>query len=584
MALGLLVLLVMTAPMTFWEYDELLFAGAVARFEPLVHHPHPPGYPVFVGLATLVDRGVHDPFLALVTVSIASAIVGFLALAGAFRELLGDGRAAIAGALLFYLSAGMLVHASLPLSDSAAMAFLALTVWRSSRRGTLSASDGVMIGVWASLTIGCRPQLAVMVVPVLALVLLRSSAARPSLALLASFTLVSLAWLLPLVVATGGVSGFLRYQLAQASDFAANDADLARSGWRWSTIALRLVAHPWGTKGLSLPVLASAGVGGLALLGRRDFAAVPLLVSAALYLTFAAIAMDPIDSVRYALPVTMAVAYLAAYGLRALLVPSFGMRGAWAGLACVAIFGVASWRYAAPVIVQRHRAVSPPWEASAYARAHFPPDTIILYERALQPHARQLFDTFEVRPLAEDFGAFADRPEVRLAILADGASDEPDAVTFAWADSDAYGKLTRNHYRVVSLIPVQPASRFRAVRGVYRPERTVAGQHWRWLAPSAELAIPPMGARSVELRLGVPDDYPWDSVDATVRAGDAPPVNVIVRRGTPAVVTLDLKDPASTTNITIGSNRTFVPAEVPALLQHDRRALGVMLRGVTQRP
>ncbi len=581
-AAGLLALVAATAPLTFWEYDEFLFAGAVERFEPLLHHPHPPGYPVFVGLGKLANVFLHDPFASLVVVSVALTVVGFLAAAAAFRRLLRDPWLGLGGAFLFYTSPGMLVHASLPLSDAAAVAFLALAVWQTARTDATGAIDAALLGVFASLAVGCRPQLAIMVVPLVAIALLSRRSLRQAVVATAAFAAVALAWVLPLVVATGGVQGFLHYQLTQASDFAANDADLARSGWRWTTLVLTFVAHPWGTKELSFPVLAFAALGGLALAGRRARAAAPFVVSAAIYLIFAGLTMDPIDSVRYALPATMAVAMLAAAGLGAILTPALGARRLWAALPCVALFAAGSFHYTAPVIVQRHREASPPVQAADYARAHLPPDAVILFERPLQPHARQLFAAFETAPLGQDFGDYADRGDTPVYVLADGGSDVPGAVSFTWDDSDAYGKLTRNHYRVVSIVPVPASRRYRAVSGVYRPERTVDGTSWRWLAPSATLELPAIGAASVVLRLGVPHDYPWPSVGVTVRVDGGAAVTAKVRPDAPAEVVVGAP-PGSMARVTIESGRTFVPADAPQLLQRDRRTLGVMLLSVEQR-
>ena len=42
-ALIVLVTRILTMPRTFWESDELLFAGAVRKFDPWSSHPHPPG-------------------------------------------------------------------------------------------------------------------------------------------------------------------------------------------------------------------------------------------------------------------------------------------------------------------------------------------------------------------------------------------------------------------------------------------------------------------------------------------------------------------------------------------------------------
>src|SRR5436190_17971492 len=130
-ALGAIVVLITriaTAPKTPWENDEFLFAEAVRKFDPSNYHPHPPGYPLYVLLGKLFAPITGDPWRALVVVAIIAAPVGFVALARAFRNWIGDADLAVAGALLYYFSASMLVHGTLALSDGVAMAFVALAL------------------------------------------------------------------------------------------------------------------------------------------------------------------------------------------------------------------------------------------------------------------------------------------------------------------------------------------------------------------------------------------------------------------------------------------------------------------------
>src|SRR5205814_6767379 len=115
---GVLLVLVsriVTMPRTFWESDELLFAGAVRNFDPWSSHPHPPGYPLYVGLGKLFNLVANDPFLALRALSIVSCVIGFLALSATFRRILDDADLAVCGALLFYFSSAVLVHGTLPM-------------------------------------------------------------------------------------------------------------------------------------------------------------------------------------------------------------------------------------------------------------------------------------------------------------------------------------------------------------------------------------------------------------------------------------------------------------------------------------
>ena len=97
-ALGGFALLVMvralTLPGSLWELDEMLFALSLERFEPLAHHPHPPGYPLLVGLGNLFQLVFGDPFRSLVALSFLSSLISYPALVAAFRRIAGEERVA----------------------------------------------------------------------------------------------------------------------------------------------------------------------------------------------------------------------------------------------------------------------------------------------------------------------------------------------------------------------------------------------------------------------------------------------------------------------------------------------------------
>src|SRR5205807_9062221 len=127
-ALVLLITRVLTAPRTLWEADEHLFVAAVKNFEPLANHPHPPGYPLYVGLGKLAAAFTDNLFGALVAVSIVACVVGVVALSLAFRRIVVDADLAVSGALLYYFGAARLVHGTLAMSDSASIACTALAL------------------------------------------------------------------------------------------------------------------------------------------------------------------------------------------------------------------------------------------------------------------------------------------------------------------------------------------------------------------------------------------------------------------------------------------------------------------------
>jgi hypothetical protein len=577
---GVLVVLasrLATLPRSLWEFDEPLFLEAVLRYDPANHHPPPPGYPVFVALSKLLNLLVRDSFTSLVVLSLIGTVIGFVALALALGRLAGNDRIGLAGSLLFYFSPVMLVHSVLPISDPAALGLLFLTLLAATQLLGYGAQpakhlDAVVFAMLAALTIGCRPQFSIAILPMLLWILI-ATPWRPRLLALAVFGATCLLWLAPLVLALGGLDPWWTWLTLQANYFAAHDAAISRGGRSWTQIVLRFVAHPWGPKWLSFPLLLAAMLG---LPGAIRFRLRGTVAVAALclpYLIFAVLLMDPADGPRYALPALPLVAFLAATALHRL-------GAGWRVFSVVALFALGSCAYVAPFISQRVRSASPPVQAAQFARPTIPPSSVILYELPLWPHAKHLFKEYATLRIDEGLRQYSHRPDVPLFLYADGEPGGQPAHTFRWDWSDAYGKLTRNHYRVVSFIPVPPQERYRRERGVYDSERTVSGEHWRWLDQQAELELPELGSTRVAITLGLPRASPLQSNKVRISINGRPVQEVTLQRAQSAEVLLDL--PPGLTRIQFDADKTFVPAELPGALARDPRRLSVQLLRVRQ--
>ncbi len=596
-----LITRIIIAPKTPWENDEFLFAEAVRKFDPSNYHPHPPGYPLYVLLGKAFAPLAGDPWRALVVLAIIAAPVGFIALARAFRNWIGDADLAVAGALLYYFSASMLVHGALALSDGVAMAFVALVIL------TLSTSEGegsvwvggagnipqraapphrsfpfagaqgqddrnaILLGLWSSAAIGCRPQLALPILPMLAVALWRTAGKRQRIACCATFAFLLLMWFLPLVDAAGGWANVIAYETKQAAYAAAHDAAMSRGAKSFGEIVVRFVFHPWGSKYLTLPLFLCATLG-VPAFARRARALLPLIVFTVVQLAFQIFFMDPADGARYSLPSMILVALLAALGLDVIR-RSVHVRAA--PYVAAALFAAASWWYVAPIVGTRARQPSPPFEAAQYAEKHFAPGTIVLYDNALKPHAEYLMGRFHPMPIEKGLAAYYKRGDVPLVMFVDGGSADAAARTFWWPPSDAYGKLTRNLYRQVTLDPVPLSRRYLPLRGVYALERTVAGDEWRWLDREAAIRLP--GGRYATLSFGLSPDTPYDSTLVEVDVNGGTPQQVIVRKGEVARTTIwagFTPDPV----ISISSRQAFYPATI--LHNQDPRRLAVQLKGV----
>jgi hypothetical protein len=574
-AILVLVTRILTAPKTAWELDELLFTQAVQKFDPSNYHPHPPGYPLYVLLGKAFHLVIDDPWRALVVLAIVAAPVGFVALARAFRNWSGDADLAFAGALLYYFSASMMVHGTLALSDGASLAFLALALHAISRpQDPTHERNAIALGLWSSAAIGCRPQLLLPMIPMLAIALWRMPSRRQRIAAIASFGFVSLMWFLPLVDAAGGVANVIAYETKQAAYVASHDAAMSRGSKSLAEIAVRFVLHPWGSKYITLPLLLCAALGVPAFI-RRARLLLPLIVFTAVQLAFEIVLMDPADGARYSLPSMILVALVAALGFDVIR-RSVHFRAA--PYVAAAFFAAMAWWYVAPIVGPRTTRPSPPVEAAQYANARFAPGTVILYDNALKPHAEYLFARFRPMPIEKGLAAFYDKAEVPLVQFVDGGSKVAEARTFGWPPSDAYGKLTRNFYRQVTLDPVRPQERYLPLRGVYPIERTVAGDEWRWLERESAIRLPVM-ARTAVLAFGLSPDTPYQSSSVQVSVDGRDPQSIVVTKDAVARVSVSLPS-APYAEIGIRAQQAFLPATV--LHNQDPRTLAVQLKSVEQ--
>ncbi|HET9212852.1 MAG TPA: glycosyltransferase family 39 protein [Thermoanaerobaculia bacterium] len=566
----------LTLPGSLWEMDEVLFARAVERFDPLSYRPHPPGYPLVVGLGKALNLIFHEPFLSLVALSLISTLVGYWAMVVAFRRIAGGpdaDRIAVAGAVLFQLSPAMLVQGPLPMSDPPALMFLALAL---AAGAILKDGGGVWsalgLGAAASAAIGCRPQLAVVVLPLLAVALWQTRGWRRRGQVVAAFTLVSLLWFVPLLVATGGFHSLLVYQSRQAAYVAAHDATASRGSSSLPHLAKRFITHPWGRKEMAIPVLALAVAGIVDLVRRRRSVALPLAVLSAGQLALCLLSMDPADAVRYALPAVLGVAFLAAVGAQWLARLARMPVAAWLAPLLIAAAGLV---YTWPVLAVRSRTLSPLISAVRWARRNLPESSIILAGEDMEPQADLLLRKgFDLNPIEKGFYHAAARPAVPAWMVAEGESLWPGTVTFRWPESDAYHKLTRDHYRVVSLSPIPIERRFESLRGVHGWEPTLLDARWRWLDADAAIRIYPRRiVRAVGVRLALSPSAPIPSNTVTVAIEGGPSQTVEVARGTVRRVELPLSDHRPVT-IAIRSARAWVPG------RGDDRRLAVQLLAV----
>lgn len=198
-----------------YSYDSANYAFAIRDYYNVGHHhPHPPGYPLYVAAGWLLTWVLGEPNRGLVAVSILSSV---LAVAATHRLAVAQHGAAIglAAALLLLCSTGFWGYGEVayPYTSLAGFAAaIALSAYRLRGASDLTAlGSGLLFGV----ALGFRWDLALELSPLWALGLLACSWRGRLLAVTACAAVV-VAWAVPMVMLSGGPAEYLAALRAQS--------------------------------------------------------------------------------------------------------------------------------------------------------------------------------------------------------------------------------------------------------------------------------------------------------------------------------------------------------------------------------
>ena len=341
------------------DIDSINFALGIRDFDVAEHQPHPPGYPVLILIAKIVNAAAGSEVLTLSLLGIVSGALLAFALVALFRALDGAARragdpkrvalqpdpervglqpwTAVAAAALALTAPLMWITAARPLSDVPGLAAALFVQWLLVRAGSTRAIAFAALA--AGLAAGIRSQVVWLTVPLLLLVVARNRGAwrlDAALSIAGAYVAGVLTWAAPLLALSGGPSGYWNAVAFQGG------ADLSGVTMLWTNPTPRQVLatveyhllHPWGWWPLAAAVLMCAAWGGIRLLVNAPRAGLTLATMFGPYAIFDMLFQETVTT-RYALPLIVPVAFLAASGLRA-AAPRWG---AWAaaGVAAMAL-------------------------------------------------------------------------------------------------------------------------------------------------------------------------------------------------------------------------------------------------------
>ena len=399
------------------DIDALNFMLGVRNFDVAHHQPHPPGYPVFIALGKLstpVLRVLHVPAPEVRGLAVWSAAGGaalVLLLFALWRAMDPDPWRPLVATTLAIASPLVWFTSLRPLSDVTglclAVGSLCLIVRALPTPWTVTAnapSRALVSGAFlAGVAIGIRSQTLVLTAPLLAFAWLlpRSGLSmRARLLSLGAAALGAALWAIPLVVASGGLSGYLIALGSQAGE------DFSGVAMVWTNRSPRIVVQallntfvePWAWPALAGVILALACGGGLVLLagvlGRRaasvatdrgpDFSGVRALVLLGVmfgpYAMFHVVFQET-ATVRYAMPLVLPLTYLAAAAVTR--ARRFGSIVVTAGLVLAML-----WT-AVPASVAYARTPSPIFSALADMTSAAHPATLVGMHRRVWTESRR---------------------------------------------------------------------------------------------------------------------------------------------------------------------------------------------------
>jgi hypothetical protein len=492
---------------SLWDWDEAQFCSAVRSYDVSLHHPHPPGYPLFIAAAKIIRPLAGSDFGSLQTVVVTAALLLFPAFFILLRELRFPFGVALGGSTLLAFMPTVWYHGGTAFSDVPALCLIlsaSAALLRSVRQRRFFLVGCVLLGA----ALGFRPQsLIVAVVPLIAAC---CSLARRSRRLLAG----GLALCGAIVAASYGGAA-----LASASVPAFVDAVLGTSAWVSRVDSFRNPLRP------PLPLLfvhfLVAPIGGghqrnliaaLALLSlivslfRRR---IEVLLVAAMFVpaaTFAWLMLDANAATRYA------IAYLPLYAALSvdavlLVASTLFMRHRRLSVSvtavAVALLVLRSIWWTLPALRVARSTASPPARSMQWIRQEVVRRRAALYlDSGLDPFADYYLPDYPVqrvdseREVPQAFSSTAGYYAMQ------GTSGAPEAVVFT-REHGRLWNIARQRYFEVSVVPIAMSPRFE--EGWYGQESS-GHASWRWMGGRSRTVLAPMRGRGLlQLSMRVPD-------------------------------------------------------------------------------
>ena len=479
---------------SLWDWDEALFTMAMRDYDVTLHHPHPPGFPLYIAMARVARLVVGDDFRALQTVNLVAAMLVFPAVFLFARELRLRYSTCVSAGVLFAFFPNVWFFGGGAFSDvpSIVLVLFAVTFLLRGVRGRGSYWLGTF---FLALAIGIRPQNLLVGLVAGLLATRRRRWWEIALALLIGIVVVGAAFG-GAIYFTGEFDQYVRMVREHGQYISRVDSFRSEARpplWRiFDRFFIKQYQSPVLSAIASLFVVISV-VGAIRERNRS------LLLNALTFVPFAIFAwlmLDRFSISRFSIGYQPMFALFVADGIRRVAKQREWMLAA----ALVAGFIV----FTAPALGPVRNEVAPPLVAAQTAAEHVDSEreqlyvghTMIVFMDLVapgKPYTRVVDDR------AMPIGA-GEKP---AWLLAEITTTRPEGFLFR-RERNALWSIARRHYFEIKLAPISDRAQF--ISGWYAPEAMQSYQ-WRWMKGHSVTLLPPVrGEALLRFRVGIPGE------------------------------------------------------------------------------
>ncbi len=243
-----------------WDHDSIQFALGVEKYDLAAHHPHPPGYPLYIGLLKLLAVLGIDSLHGMVGLSILASGLGAALLVLLVTGLAADGTGSVGScwpglfaAALYIFNPLLWFYGELPLLYAVEGGLTVAVAWAAWRMGE---SRGNFLGACAlfALVGGLRQSTMILLGPLFLYGVYRAwRRGRLSWGLLFGGAALGgalvLAWFVPLCALAGGYGAYRRISAEHFATLLPQTSILYGAGWGALSHNLTVLAK-WAIQGV----------------------------------------------------------------------------------------------------------------------------------------------------------------------------------------------------------------------------------------------------------------------------------------------------------------------------------------------